>query len=336
MPRISVIIPCYNGERYIDRSIVSVYNQEYEDIELIVVDDGSTDGSKNKICAWVSLFEKKNWRLRYVYQENLGPGSAINTGLKYVTGEYLTLLDADDYFLPGSFEKRAQFLDENPDYSGVRSNGWASKGKEKKLFVESESEKKETNLFRALFFSATNNWAGTYMVRTDILFAFYPERNIYPSRFGQNMQIILPVAYKRKFGFIDEPLMVYVIHEDSHSRAASAEEQWEKDDRNFYGYLDIYRHMIASVIEDKAEREAYENRVDYWLHRHECERAMRCRDKVGLSRSFKALADTGYMTLNDKIAYYAVLNPARSIAYRVVRRVKILRTGGENLWQKSV
>lgn len=129
---VSVIIPCYNGEKVINRSIESVYMQAGEFvIELIVVDDGSTDKSKEQIDIWIPKFKKKGYKLKYIYQKNQGAGGAINKGLKYVTGEYLTLLDADDCFLQNSIKKRAEFLEENLEYVGVRTNGWQDKHGEK-------------------------------------------------------------------------------------------------------------------------------------------------------------------------------------------------------------
>ena len=319
---VSVIIPCYNAERFIEIAIKSIYEQDYPEIELIVVNDGSTDHSEDIILPWKEKFAQKGFVLKYLRQENQGQAVATGYALKHVTGTYLTLLDADDFFLPGSIKKRVDFLEDHPDFAAVRTNGWVARDGKKTLFVTSEKEKKITDIFYALFFDAVNNWAGSYMVRTDVLFEFYPDRNIYPSRFGQNMQILLPVAYKRKFGFIDEPLMVYVLHENSHSQAASPEEQWEKDDRNFFGYFDIYRHMIDTIVQDEAEHKMYRNRINSWFHRHECDRAVRAKDRKALHNHFNALCATGYVTLKDKIDYYAVLNPAKAIVYKMVRRLK--------------
>ena len=137
-PIVSVIIPCYNGSSDIDRSIESVYIQDYPNIELIVVDDGSTDNSGEMILSWEFRFAEKGFILKYVYQQNRGLGGAIDTGLKHVTGEYLTLLDADDYYLAGSVSKKAKYLDEHPECVGVRSNGWMVRGAEKKLFITSD------------------------------------------------------------------------------------------------------------------------------------------------------------------------------------------------------
>ena len=170
---VSVIIPCYNGDSVIDRSVKSVYEQ-FTDLrnELIIVDDGSTDKSKDKILEWVPLFERKQHLLKYVYQENKGLGGAINTGLKHVTGKYLTLLDADDCFLPDSINKRVVFFEKNPDFVGVRTNGWYDKDGERRLFVENIKEKMNTNLFDGLIGGSATNWAGSYMIRTEKVFDF--------------------------------------------------------------------------------------------------------------------------------------------------------------------
>ena len=191
MKRVSVIIPCYNGEKLIDTSLSSVLEQTYSNIEVIVVDDGSTDNSKAAIEKWIDKYSEKGYILKYVYQENRGPGGAVDTGLKHITGEYLTLLDADDRFLSESVEKRAEFLDNNPEYVGVRSNGWYVRESGRRLFICEDEEKQITDMFSALSFGKTNNWAGTYMIRTDAIFKVYPDRSIYPSRFGQNFQLLL-------------------------------------------------------------------------------------------------------------------------------------------------
>ena len=324
MNKVSIIIPCYNGEQLINRSIESIFNQNYLNIEMIVVDDGSIDGSKKIILGWQEKFQKKGYILKYVYQDNRGLGGAIDTGLKYVTGKYLTLLDADDYYLPESVSKRAVFLDNNPDYAAVRSNGWMVSGKEKRLFVESQSEKDNTDIFSALIFGRTNNWAGTYMIRTELLFDFYPDKNIYPSRFGQNMQIMLPVAYKRKFGFIDEPLMVYELHEDSHSQAATADEQFQREEDNQLGYRDIYLHMLDLILKDPDEHMKYLNAFEASFHRCGLLRAIEYNKPDLVQDHYKKLCLTGYVTIDDRIQYYSFRKNPLVYLYKILRRGKII------------
>lgn len=321
-PTVSVIIPCYNAEQFINTGIRSIIEQNYPSIEVIVVNDGSTDRSEEKILAWQKHFESKGLVLKYFCQDNRGQAAATSLALKHVTGDYLTLLDADDYFLPGSFRKRVQFLDAHPECVGVRSNGWMVRGEEKELFITTEEEKNITNMFDGLIFGRTNNWAGSYMIRTDILFECYPDRNIYPSRFGQNMQILLPVAYKRKFGYIDEPLMAYILHEDSHSQARSPEEQYRKDEANQQGYRDIYLHMIDMILKDPEEHRKYRNIFDASYYRCAMLRAVKYHKQEQLKESYRALATTGYATLNDRICYYSAVGSPLVLVLKILRRLK--------------
>lgn len=92
-PLISVIVPVYNGENYIDDCIMSVLNQEYKNFELILVNDGSQDGSKEKLNIW----EKKNEKIKVIHQSNSGVSVARNTGIEKANGKYLTFIDVDDY-----------------------------------------------------------------------------------------------------------------------------------------------------------------------------------------------------------------------------------------------
>ena len=92
-PLISVIVPVYNGENYIDDCIMSVLNQEYKNFELILVNDGSQDGSKEKLNIW----EKNNEKIKVIHQSNSGVSVARNTGIEKANGKYLTFIDVDDY-----------------------------------------------------------------------------------------------------------------------------------------------------------------------------------------------------------------------------------------------
>ena len=90
---ISVIIPVYNVEKYIEKCIYSVINQTYKNIEIILVDDGSTDIS-GKIC---DDFEKKDYRIKVIHKKNGGLSDARNVGIDVSTGKYIVFIDSDDY-----------------------------------------------------------------------------------------------------------------------------------------------------------------------------------------------------------------------------------------------
>ena len=92
-PKISIIVPIYNTEKYLDKSIQSLINQTFKDIEIILVNDGSTDNSRN-ICEY---FKIKDKRIKVINKENGGPGSARNKGIEIANGEYIAFMDSDDY-----------------------------------------------------------------------------------------------------------------------------------------------------------------------------------------------------------------------------------------------
>ena len=109
MPKISIVVPLYNKENSIGSTIQSVLSQSFTDFDLVVVDDGSTDGS----AAVVGEFH--DGRIRLVWQENSGPAAARNKGVDHAQGEWLIFLDADDEFLPDALQIYAQLVEEHPD-----------------------------------------------------------------------------------------------------------------------------------------------------------------------------------------------------------------------------
>ena len=100
MPLVSIIIPVYNAEKTIDRCVDSVLNQTYKDFELLLLDDGSTDGSGG-IC---DGYAKKDPRIRAVHKENSGVSDTRNQGIAMAKGEYLQFLDSDDWLMPNGTE----------------------------------------------------------------------------------------------------------------------------------------------------------------------------------------------------------------------------------------
>lgn len=101
LPKISVIIPVYNAEKYIKRCLNSIIHQSFNDLEILCVNDGSTDKSLNII----QKFSKKDKRIKIFNTSNNGQGSARNLGLKYAKGEYISFIDADDWIKKDMYQK---------------------------------------------------------------------------------------------------------------------------------------------------------------------------------------------------------------------------------------
>ncbi len=108
VPRVSVLIPTYNCATTIEESIDSVLNQTYKNLEIIVVDDGSTDNTR-------ALLQGYGERVRYFYQENAGAVRARLHGLHQARGEYIAIIDADDIWLPEKLRVEVEVLDATPE-----------------------------------------------------------------------------------------------------------------------------------------------------------------------------------------------------------------------------
>jgi glycosyltransferase involved in cell wall biosynthesis len=127
-PLVSVIITCYNHGRYLQEAIESIKQQQYPAIEIIVVDDGSTDHTKE--------IAEKFTGVKYIYQENQGLSAARNTGIRNSNGVFLTFLDADDWFLPGAIKTNVGYLQQNENLAFVS-------GGHDKVFVEDRIRREE-------------------------------------------------------------------------------------------------------------------------------------------------------------------------------------------------
>lgn len=113
-PKVSVIIPSYNCDRYLSAAIESVLNQTYQDYEIIVINDGSTDSTLEIIAPY-------RQKIRYFYQENQGAGEARNRGLYLARGELIAFLDADDLFLPHKLQEQVAILAKRSEITIVNS-----------------------------------------------------------------------------------------------------------------------------------------------------------------------------------------------------------------------
>lgn len=115
-PKVSVIIPTYNRGTVITRAIDSVLSQTYKNIEIVVIDDGSSDDTQTIIS------RRYAGKLIYKYQSNRGPSAARNSGLSLSSGAYINFLDSDDYFLAENIAPKVKVLNENPQVGWVFSD----------------------------------------------------------------------------------------------------------------------------------------------------------------------------------------------------------------------
>ena len=108
---ISIILPVYNRQNYIERAIDSVFNQSYKEWELIIVDDGSNDSS----ASLIETYKTQSTRIKTFYQDHQSSSAARNNGIKNSKGDIITFIDSDDEYKENHLELRLDYLNENPE-----------------------------------------------------------------------------------------------------------------------------------------------------------------------------------------------------------------------------
>lgn len=209
-PKVSIVIPCYNAEKFIAEALKSVFSQTFTDYEVIVVNDASTDRSRDIISHYADKIKLINLEV------NGGEAHARNKALKEASGLYISFLDADDIWRPEKLAKQVSYLDSHPEVGFVYSNGTCFKvEKGAKVFVREFKLSFDGDVFKELFWS--NFVPGhTPMVRKTILdqVGYYDEA-VQLKRAATDYDLWLRIARVTNFGHISELLADYRLHESN-------------------------------------------------------------------------------------------------------------------------
>ena len=206
MPKVSVIIPTYNRSQLIAEAVNSVLNQTEGDLEVIVVDDGSTDDTHAVIEAI------KDVRIKYFYKPNGGPASARNLGLAKATGEYIAFLDSDDYWPEDYLERMIKSLAENPQYGAVYSDITVvyPDGKEIKNCKKSTEK---SGLITSHLFKNSFIWTFAAVFKSSLWEDFYFDEAL--NKTSEDSDIFLRLSARTKFLFVSEVEAYHRISGDS-------------------------------------------------------------------------------------------------------------------------
>ena len=216
LPKVSIVMPCYNGADTIARAVRGVLHQTYRPIQLILVNDGSTDATDKVVADLRPEIDVSGVEFIYHLQQNLGLGGAINTGLKFVTGEYLAWADADDELLPESVRIRVEFLESHPEFGSVSSDAYSAEDGNWDTplgrLVHNPALNSQPDQFLPMLLGQSVFCAGCHLIRTEVFRTANGGMDIYPFRFGQNLQLLLPVYYASKHAFLNYPLYKYRVN----------------------------------------------------------------------------------------------------------------------------
>ncbi len=276
MPHVSVVIPTHNRSAYLPRAIDSVLGQTYHDFEVIVVDDGSEDDTKRTLEAYGE-------RVRYVFQDNAGPGAARNHGIRISTGAYLAFLDSDDTWMPTFLEKTVSALDSHPQVDVATTGIYMGPADHRRVALLEGVERGEWRLptrytRRQVPFLFHCCWSGAVVSRREVIErygGFYEHRCM----LGEDVYLWIQVLLNHRFYRIDEPLAWYDTtasglgfaserrHYPLEPVLTDPEPMWRHCPPEYRGYLSSWlaSHAVSSIHIQIAAGD-YENAR--WLIEH--------------------------------------------------------------------
>ena len=200
MPRVSVIIPAYNAEAFLARALRSVVEQTFDDYEIVLVDDGSTDGTAEIAQSFKEI--------RYFHQPNRRLPATRNRGMREAKGELIAFLDADDEWLPEKLEHQLAFMGERGSQISFTDTWVSSKGKRVGRYSELVSPCDGDILLPLLRQSFIT--VNTVMARKELLERVGGFDESAPFRSHEDYDLWLRLALEgTRFDYLDEPLAVY-------------------------------------------------------------------------------------------------------------------------------
>jgi glycosyltransferase involved in cell wall biosynthesis len=320
-PLVSIVTPCYNASGHVERYFDSVLAQTYAPIELILVNDGSTDDTEVLCLRYAQRFEQADIRFIYLYQQNKGQAAALNKGLKHINGDYILWPDSDDVLHPEHVAHKAAFLEEHPDCGLVmcRARMVHEEDVNKAIGETPYHPERRDTLFTDLIDGEyTNLCPGLYMLRTEHFLKINPQREIYENRAGQNWQMLLPMAYHFPCGYLDEFLYDYVVRKESHSHKSFSEPASAL--KQLSGMQDILQHVIESM--DIAQKESLLKHVRAQYARKKLALAGALRDVALADAQKKELVTLERYTFFDRLRYLSARSGIVRVLISAVKRLK--------------
>lgn len=260
VPIVSVVIPTYNRAKLIGKTLRSVLGQSYDNFEIIVVDDGSTDNTKDVVNKF------KDERIRYIrHEKNKGAPTARNTGIKAAKGEYIAFQDSDDEWLPQKLEKQMKAFENAPQKLGVVYTGLTKIVDDTKEYIPySWVAQKEGDIHKELL---KGNFIATpsIVVRKEC----FEKVGMFDRKLPrlQDYELALRLSKYYEFKFIDEPLLISpgIIDSISTSEAARIKAleiilkkhlndflEDEKSLSKYYFSIGIYKCLNSKIFEGES------------------------------------------------------------------------------------
>jgi glycosyltransferase involved in cell wall biosynthesis len=206
MPTVSINLCCYNSEKYLRETLESLIEQTYNDWELVIINDGSSDSTESIIFEYKS----KGYPIIYQYQENKGLGASRNEALKLSRGEYIAFIDHDDTWLPVKLEKQVSILDLQPEIDFVYSNYYRFSMENSRTAKALTGKQPEGEVFRRFLYNYPVGILTVLLRRKSLVRqGLWFDESL---KIAEEFDLFMRFLYKSKAAYLGEPLARYRIH----------------------------------------------------------------------------------------------------------------------------
>lgn len=247
VPLVSVLIPAFNRVNFIDETLQSVFQQTYPHVEILVVDDGSSDGTYEKLKSYAQ--QQKLCLLTHEKRANKGQSAALNLALRQAQGSFIAILDSDDVFLPRKLETQVRFLQSHPDVGLVYGLGEAVDERGEWLYDLLTAEHQEPNDPNAVLLDCYFLLPQNALVRKSA----YEQAGFFEESFraAQDHDMLVRLAEVTRFGFLPEKVFQYRRHRDSIS-VNGAERRWQTGFEILHRAATRYPYKASTLRRRKA------------------------------------------------------------------------------------
>ena len=311
MPLVSVVIPVYNGEKYIRQTLDSVFAQTFKNLEVIVIDDGSTDGTAEVVRSYGD-------KIVFLRGNHSGPATSRNRGIDSARGPLVAFLDADDLWSSDKIEKQVAIAQSHPEYGLITCDApmFDAAG----MIVSSQKKGRPVATGYVLKNLLQDNWVGTsgVMVRRecfDKVGMFYEE----PFVWGEDWVMWLRIAARYPIYFIDESLVHYRVHGGSYGHVSA--------DKHFQDLLYYLEKLERTVPEFAQHREWVQDarfRLCWraaWDHMQGL-RPYSAREKLWQSVRYRPMSPKAWALLGISCAPLPILRSLKGTLRAVRARIK--------------
>ena len=302
MPKVSIIMPVYNAEKYVSEAIESVRNQSYENWELIIVDDGSTDRSPEIIDA----YSRKDPRIKSLHQKKQGVSMARNFALCQTHGEYVTFIDSDDVYHPDRLYRMVQIFEKYPNCDIVFSRHTEFMGEWKHSEASSSGEIKvyDDEILIHVISDTKNHFVWNAMIRSSIA----GKEQFAPIRFAEDHCYIRDCAWHcRQMAVLEDVLYFYRRDNENAMTSYFFSEKYVPD------YMELVKNVYRFCIRHNLHDSFHKNMV---AHEY-AQNSMRIRKCTSYTnflscmndeqfRAGLAFADASRCTKFEKLLFFMV------------------------------